>query len=260
MQEKLFIKNRKGQRLAIVVEKNLNPRGLVFVMHGFSWFKEQPEVRMFAEVFKQNGFTVITFDTTNTFGESEGRIEDLTLTGYYEDLEDVISWSASQGWYEEPFWLAGHSLGAMSVALYAEKYPKRVKGLAPISTVVSGKLDFETHKRSEAEELKEWEETGWLEQRSRSRPDVVRRIPWSHMEDKLQYDLLPHADKLIMPVLMIVGEKDERTPPEHQKIFFDKLSGKKEFHIINNAPHALRELVYVDEIKKIFDKWIKSNL
>src|SRR3972149_12202676 len=96
MQEKLFIKNRKGQKIAVLIEKPENPKGLAFVMHGLGGFKEQPHIPTFAEVFLENNYTVVRFDTTNSIGESEGKMEDVTITSFSEDLEDVISWAKSQ--------------------------------------------------------------------------------------------------------------------------------------------------------------------
>ncbi len=61
-----------------------------------------------------------------------------------------------------------------------------------------------------------------------------------------------------MPVLLIVGEYDESTPPEHQKILFDALLGPKEMHIIKDAPHTFREPKHLEEIRQLFDKWIKK--
>ncbi|OGI61250.1 hypothetical protein A2814_00590 [Candidatus Nomurabacteria bacterium RIFCSPHIGHO2_01_FULL_38_19] len=78
------------------------------------------------------------------------------------------------------------------------------------------------------------------------------------MEDRMKYDLLPEVDKLTMPVLLIVDDQDTSTPPEHQKILFDKLSSKKEIHIIKNAPHTFRETEHLEEIKAIFNSWIKK--
>lgn len=259
--EKLFIENRKGQRMAVLIEKPENPKGLAFVMHGLGGFKEQSHIQTFAEAFLDNSYTVVRFDTTNTFGESEGDYEDATTTNYYEDLEDIIEWAKSQEWYQEPFCLAGHSLGSICIALYAEKYPERVKALAPISTVVSGKLRTESpaHKRY----AEEWERIGWREQPSESIPGTVKRLKWSHIEDGLKYDLLPDAHKLTMPVLLIVGERDDGTPPEHQRLLYEKLPGKKEIHIIKDVDHNFRsggELnePVLKEIKDFFDKWIKS--
>jgi pimeloyl-ACP methyl ester carboxylesterase len=251
------IANRKGQRITVMIEKAELQNGLAFVMHGLGGFKEQPHLQAMTEAFKQNGYTVVRFDTTNTLGESGGNYEDATVTNYYEDLEDVIKWASVQEWYQDPFLLAGHSLGGMCIALFAENYPKKVKGIAPISTVVSGRLSVEAHKRYEPKEFSEWEKTGWLEQKSRSKPGVMKRLKWSHIADRLKYDLLPGANKLTMPVLLIVGEDDTSTLPEHQRVLYDVLSGRKELYIINGAPHTFCNPEHLAEIKQIFDNWIK---
>lgn len=249
---KLFIKNRKGENLAVIVEEAPSQKGLTFVMHGLGGFKEQSHIETFANAFKEKGYTAVRFDTTNTFGESEGNYEKATTTNYYEDLEDVIEWAKEQKWYQEPFTLAGHSLGGICTALYAEKYPEKVKALAPISTVVSGALS------AELEETEKWKKEGWRISESKSKPGVTKKLPWSHMEDRLKHDLLPNAGKLTMSVLMIVGELDDVTPARHQKILFDKLPGKKEFHIIKGAEHSFREKEHLEEIKEIFLKWIEG--
>lgn len=256
MEEKFFIKNRRSQKIAVKVEKPQNPKGLVFVMHGLGGFKEQPHIRTYAEAFLDNGYTAVRFDTTNTFGESDGNYEDATTTNYYEDLEDVIEWSKSQPWYQEPFCLAGHSLGGICTALYAEKYSEKVKALAPTSTVVSGKLSTETSAHRDS--VKEWERTGWRAEQSDSKPGIVKRLKWSHMEDCLKYDLLPNVGKLTMPVLLIVGEYDGSTPPEHQQLLYEKLPDRKELHIIKGARHTFREEAHLKEIRQIFDNWIKN--
>jgi len=250
--QKEFIKNRKNQKIAVIIEKTENQKGLAFVMHGLGGFKEQLHIQAIAEAFKENGYTVVRFDTTNTLGESDGEFEKATVGNYYEDLEDVIKWASTKSWYEEPFCLAGHSLGGMCIVLFAENYPKKIKGLAPISTVVSGKLSLEVN----SEEHKKWERTGWLIEESKSKPGVIKKLPWSHMIDRLRYDLLPGVDKLTMSVLLIVGEKDDTTPSEHQKILYNALTGSKELHIIKDAPHTFREQKHLEEIKWIFNQWI----
>src|SRR3989344_5417332 len=91
--EKIEIKNRKGQKIVVLLEETKKPKGLAFVMHGLSGFKEQPHIATFAQAFKDRGFIVVRFDTTNTYGESGGKYEDATTTNYYEDLEDIIEWA-----------------------------------------------------------------------------------------------------------------------------------------------------------------------
>jgi pimeloyl-ACP methyl ester carboxylesterase len=143
----------------------------------------------------------------------------------------------------------------MCVALYAENYPEKVLGLAPISAVVSGKLSLETHTK---EKLLAWRTTGYEEVPSASKPGIMKRLKWSHMIDRLKYDLLGKAKRLNMQVLMIVGDKDQSTPLKHQRILYDKISGKKELHEIRGASHTFRERKHVNELKTIFLGWIKS--
>lgn len=258
MEQKLFIKNRKGQRVSVLIERADAQRGLAFVMHGLGGFKEQPHIAAIADAFKEKGFTVVRFDTTNALGESDGSIEHATVTSYHEDLEDLLQWAESQEWYQRPFVLAGHSLGGISTALYAEQYPEDVLALAPISTVVAGALTVENEREHDPERFAEWERTGWKKDESRSKPGVMKRLPWSHVEDRLKYDLLPEAHKLTMPVLLITGEKDESTPPEHIKILFDALPGPKEFHVIKDAPHTFRDEGHLAELKSLISKWMDT--
>ncbi|MAG78408.1 hypothetical protein CL616_03525 [archaeon] len=254
----LKIKNRKNEEIVILVEQANNPKGLVFIMHGLGGFKEQTQIITFANAFKENNFTVVKFDTTNTFGESGGSYEEATTTNYFEDLEDIIQWSKNQNWYQEPFCLVGHSLGGMSITLFAEKYPEKVKALAPISTVISGKLHTESIPK---EKLEEYNNTGWKIGKSASKPGLIKKLKWKPFhEDLKKYDLLKDAHKLTMPILFIVGEKDNGTPLKHQKLLYDKVVGEKEIHIIKDAPHTFTKQEHLNEIKEIFKKWISKLL
>lgn len=250
------IKNRKGQKIVVLIEGKENKNGLAFVMHGLGGFKEQPHIKAMAEAFLKNGYRVVRFDTTNAFGESDGNYENATTTNYYEDLEDVIGWAEGQQWYKKPFVLAGHSLGGICTALFAENFPEKIEALALISAVISGKLIAETEYFKGIEV--EWKKTGWLEEKSISRPGTIKRLRWSHVEDRMKYDLLPNVKKLSMPVLLVVGEKDRTTPLEHQEILFEILPGKKELRIVKGAAHTFRKEKHVAELRDIFNEWIRK--
>jgi pimeloyl-ACP methyl ester carboxylesterase len=249
--EKITIKNRKNQNIVVLLEKQENQKGLAFVMHGLSGRKEELHIATFAKAFHDNGYTVVRFDTTNTFGESDGSYADATITNYFEDLEDVIDWSNKNSWYEEPFCLAGHSLGGISTAYFAEKYPEKVRALAPISTVISGKLSITNPKYKDIEEMKK---RGWIQEKNGV------KLKYQHLEDRFNYDLIKDADKLTMPVLLITGELDYGTPPEHQKMLFDVIPGEKEIHTIKGAPHTFKNGEHLREIGSIFNNWIKNKV
>ena len=254
---KQFIRNRHGQRVCVVQEGSVTPGALAFVMHGLSGDKTELHIRAMAEAFLESGYTVVTFDTTNTFGESDGQFEDATLTGYYQDLEDVVSWASRQEWYVEPFVLAGHSVGGICIGLFAQRFPHRVKGLAPISTVVSGDLTLKTPLGDPRERyLDEWRRDGYLITGERN--GVPERLKWACMEDRLQYSLIPDADKLVMPVLMSVGSEDDISPVAHQQILFDLLPEPKEFHLIGGATHIFEKSSQREELKAITKTWITT--
>lgn len=224
------IKNRHNKRVVILVDKAENQIGLAFVMHGLGGFKEEEHIAVFAKAFLENNITAVRFDATHSKGESDGKLEDATLINYYEDLVDVIAWAEEQDFYTEPFYMAGHSLGGISTAFYAQKNPSKVKALAPISTVVSAKLFLKAN------------------------PLQINPI----YKSLLKYDLRRIAKKLTMPVLMLAGENDNATPTKHQKLFFERLPGKRQMHIIKNAGHTFKEKTHLDEAKEIFCKWVQS--
>lgn len=252
---KIFIKNRNGKKIALIVEIPEKPRGLAFIMHGLGGYKEEKHIAVYAEAFKENDFIAVRFDACNTYGESEGSYEDANITNYYSDLEDVIKWAEKQPWYQAPFCLAGHSLGGISITLYAENHPEKVKALAPTSTVISGKLNLE---REPKQLVGKWNKTGWKISPSKSKPGIMKKLRWHQfVEDSMKYDILPKTSNLAMPVLLLVGDKDKGTPLRDQKTLYNKLKNA-ELHIIKDAPHTFIEPKHLSEIKSIFTSWIKK--
>ncbi|MFH1822408.1 MAG: alpha/beta fold hydrolase [Patescibacteria group bacterium] len=253
--EKITIKNRKGLKIVILVEKPKNPKGLAFVLHGLGGFKEQAHIKTFASAFLELGYTVVRYDSTNSIGESGGKMENATLTNYYRDFLDVLKWAKKKSWYCEPFCLSGHSFGGGVILNFTEKYPKQVKALAPISTFISSKLSFKKYTKKD---LLEWKRRGYRLEPSKSKPGLMKKYSWNLMVDINKYDLLEKANKLIMPVLLIIGDKDAGIRVEYIRKLFNKLPRRKEFYIIKNAPHTFKEKEHLSEIKKIMKKWIKK--
>jgi len=255
--EKLFIKNRDNKKIAVLAEVPKDPQGLVFIMHGLDSNKNFPLTEQIASSFRKNNYIIIRFDFRNTNGESEGFLENATITNYYQDLEDVINWTQQQSWYQEPFYLVGHSLGGLCATLYTQNNFQKIKALAPISVVVSGELLFKAW--GEAYDVNVWRKNGNIEWESSAMPGLINKVKFqSFFDDSLKYDLIPRINKLNLPILMIAGDQDETTPIKHQKILFNKLPDKKEFHIIKGATHTFRGELYLQQVGEIFDKWIKT--
>ncbi len=252
MEKKIFIKNKSGEKISVLVETpKKESKGLAFILHGLGGYKEQKHIKTYAKSFLKQNITAVRFDARNSFGESDGNYAKGTITNFCEDLETIINWSKKQSWYQEPFWLAGHSSGSIAIALYAQNNLEKVKALAPTSTAISAKLSLQTPKYKNWEEM---QKRGWIQEKRGIKLDA------SHMIDRMKYDLLDNTSKLTMPVLLMTGDMDVGTPPQHQKLLYDKLPGEKELHIIKNAPHTFKKPYHLFKIKKIFTRWIKRHL
>lgn len=242
--------------MAVVVDEAENQKGLVFLMHGFIGFKEHPLLLETAKIFKEKGFTTVSFDATHAFGESEGKMEQGTMTGYLEDLEDVIEWSKDQRWYDKKFFMVGHSLGGYCVSLYATK-DRNVRGLILFSPLVSGELYLATDDIRSI--MNEWIMKGMREWVSGSSGGLVKRSGYAFVKDSLKHDLLKVAREIRCPVLMITGDEDEVIPMNDQKMLFEKIKSKKEMHIIEGGNHNLTRKEKSKELINIVKNWIENN-
>lgn len=260
--EKISIKNRRGLKLVIQVDTPDDPKDLVFIAHGQGGFKEQVHVQAFAEAFLENNYRVVRFDATHALGESEGEMIDVTFDSYVEDLEDVINWARTQEWFQRPFALCGQSMGAQSTGWYAEHHPQEIKLVAPIAPTVNHELWVST---IDPRYLKEWQEQGYKDEASRSKPGIVKQVGWGVVESIKKFDLLPGASNLTMPVFFMAGEFDKPCPIKNQQILFDLIpSMHKTFVKIAGAEHSFlnndtREYGQeVQEAKQALGSWLKD--
>lgn len=258
------IQNQLGLKIAIQVDDVTEAKGLVFIMHGFKGFKEQRHIRLFAEAFVENGFRVVSFDATNSLGESDGRVEDATYSNYASDLETVIEWARHQEWFMQPFALCGHSMGAQTVSWFAEHHPREVSLLAPMAPPVN--YDLHVHNELNAERAHELKEQGYKVEKSFSKPGVDVKVSWSTTESMKEFDILPFAHKLTMPILDIVGELDQPCPVSSQNEFFAAIASQdKTLVVMHGLDHNYRNTktgeydATFPNIKITIGQWLKKH-
>ncbi len=255
---KTFITNRHGLKICVLVEIPKDPKGMAIIVHGFTHNKDLDQTRVLAHTALQNDLIAIRFDTTHSSGESDGKVEMATITSNYEDLEDVVAWTAKQDWYREPFTLVGHSLGGIAILDYTAAHPQKVKALAPLATVVSGELSMKAYIAFQPEEMKKWQETGFTDIPNKYDPGKFFHVPWSHMTSRYDHDALKYASKITAPVFLFVGTDDQFCPPADQKTLHDALGSiDKELHIMEGIPHTCREPEHLQTLQKLFDAWLK---
>ncbi len=248
--------NRHGLRIVTQVDIPSDPRGLMFLVHGWKSSMNGASMRPVAEAAHDNNLTTVRFDCTHSTGESDGEIPKSTITTFVQDLEDVVNWARGQGWFQTPYIVAGGSLGGITVLEHARAYGPEVKALIPIVTVVSGALSRDALEARSPGAYSAWQHDGSMVVDS-ARGDQT--IPWSHAEDRLKYDAMTYADQLTMPVFMCGAEHDTSCPVAHQRLLFNALgSTNKEMHVIPGCPHRIAEPQHAEFLRTRLSAWLRT--
>lgn len=236
---KQFITNADGEKICVVVEgpENKKNKKLVFLQHGWSGYKEQTAIRVSAQAFLAAGYVVVSFDSRNSFGESDGLLENTRLTGFIEDLSTVIEWSRSQDFYAEPFALCGHSLGGGSILHYAEENPSRVSLLVPVSAMVGGKYFERSRLLNFAEAYERWRLAGVLYRERKDNPRINGYISFATVDDMLKYDMVAAAGKIACPVLLVTGDGDLSSTLYNNEQLLSKIETDKTLKVIAGCAH-----------------------
>ncbi|MDR1027235.1 MAG: NUDIX domain-containing protein [Rickettsiales bacterium] len=255
-QETIFVKNRNGFNISLRFTRPETQTGLAFILHGFSGDKDQREMRALEEEFSKRGYMVANIDATNSLNASEWTPAGASFTGHYNDLEYVIEWARGQAWFQSPFALAGHSMGAAAVLLYAENHPDNANLLIPISFPwLTGASKIAQD--DDPEKYADWKAAGYWDKVSASRGRTLR-VPYNFIEDLQNHDFGAKAARITAPTFLIIGELEKPQRITDNKKLFDMLRVKKEFIILPNTPHAVaktaeNEKAYRNALAHILD-------
>lgn len=187
------------------------------------------------ERFVSRGFDVIAYDS-RAHGESQG---DACTYGFFEkeDLRHVLA-AVDAG----PIVLFGTSLGAAVALQEAARNPR-------VSAVV-GAETFSDLKTVATERAPFF-----------FTPDAIRRA-FALAEQQARFSVaavspLASAASIRLPVLLIHGDTDHDTPPDHSRRVFAELKGPKRLILVPNAGHnqSLRE-----EIWREIEQWIEEMI
>lgn len=234
-QKNIFIKNRQGIELSLRLTFPPNATRLVFLQHGFSGNKNEPHILITEEELANNRYIVVNIDASNSLNDSGASIIGPTFTSHYQDLADVILWAKEQSWYQQPFTLAGHSMGAASCLYYAENFPEQVSLLLLLSFPwLSGQSKIA---QENPEKLHHWQTEGYWDKVSKHSGKILH-VPYHYIEDLLGYDFGLQAANITAKTIMVIGDRENTIRLEDNHRLYESLTCDKEFILLPQTPHC----------------------
>lgn len=229
---KIQVTNNHGLKLATEIDMPSTKGNfpVVFILHGFTGYKEENNLVDIAQRLKKIGIASVRF-TTSGFGDSGGNLkQDYRFSNYISDLDSIYQYILGQSFIDPlKVGVCGHSMGGKLSILFSAKHPE-IKALC----FISAPLFFLSTEYGTLKE--EWKTIGYFEKIS-SRDQKVIRIPYAYLDDVDKYDVLEAARKVLIPTLAIAGATDKTVFWQDTKRISDEIKGKHNFILLDNVDH-----------------------
>lgn len=230
----VFISNDKGLKLDTEIYRpNASGRlPVVILFHGFTGYKDGPELVDIAKRLAEAGIVSIRF-TASGFGGSEGTLEnDYRFSNHYKDAEAVYEYIFQLPYVDSSrIGVYGHSMGGKLAVLFTSHQTIKAFCIASAPVSFYGTL-YEAL-------MSEWKRKGFFEKVS-GRDGKTIRVPYAYVSDseRLEFDVLSAAKKITSPHALIIGGKeDTEVPWQETRRIYDALGCSKEWMLLPNIPH-----------------------
>ena len=225
----------EGQKIAGVLHlpDKKNPP-CVIASHGLLSSKESEKYVALGERLSQEGIAMLRFDFRG-IGESEGRIEDDTVSRRIMDLGSAIDFIRSRRDLGNRIGLLGSSLGGY-VSLIRASLDKGIRAVVIWATPFHLD-DLKSNKGAEGHPLPEG----------------------AFFEDLPKHRLLPLLPK-VMNCIVIHGERDELVPVGQAWEIFNSLGAPKEIRILEGADHRLTDPAHRSRAMELSTTWFRRYL
>ena len=219
-----WIYNADNEKLYVKVDGLYNTpnQKLAFIEHGLASNLNHQAVEAAKKAFLNNGYTVVTFDARYSLGNSGNNVKLVTLNSFVQDLKTVIAWTKLQPFYNEPFALAGHSLGGASVIAYSAENPSKVNILIPITPVISGDLWEKSCMKNLPDFCPAWKKNGTYEYTD-PKNHKTAIIPYTIVTDTKKYDANKLSPNISADTLFIAAENDIIINPKDLETLSDNM-------------------------------------
>jgi len=190
----------------------------------------------------ERGFVVLRYDKRGV-GQSGGRVENVTLQEYADDVVAAVKWLEKRKDVDKRrISVAGHSEGA-AVAMLAAARDKKISALTLMAAMGTRGVDLILEQQQYSLELLKTPETERASKVEMQRkildaamsgkgldelpPDIRIRVDSAWYRSLLLFDPSEAMPRIKQPVLVIHGELDRQTPPHHAKLLIELGNARK---------------------------------
>ena len=224
----------EGQKISGVLHlPDVWSRACVIASHGLLSSKNSEKYIALGERLSREGFAMLRFDFRG-IGESEGRIEDDTVSRRVVDLSSAINFVKSRNSLGNRIGLVGSSLGGY-ISLIKASMDKEIRAIVIWATPFHLD-DLKSNKGAEGYSLP----------------------AEAFFKDLPKHRLLPLLSK-VSNCMVIHGENDELVPVGQAWEIFHSLGGPKEIHIIEGADHRLTDPGHRQRAMDLSVEWFNTN-
>jgi pimeloyl-ACP methyl ester carboxylesterase len=235
--EEITFNNREITLRGWILRTQKRSKGLIVFLHGIA--DNRQSGLGVARRFVRRGYDVLLYDG-RAHGASGGQC---CTYGFHEKHDLSRALDALGVARESTVILLGHSLGA-AVALQAAANEQRISHVIAVSAF----SDLETIVRDRAP---------WFA----TQKDVTAALRLaSRRGDFILEEVSPQraASRIRVPVLLVHGECDRETTPDHSRRIFDALTGSKELRIVRNADHD--HILSIEGAWSVIEDWWRRNV
>ncbi len=238
--------SRRGNVLVGDLHRPRHANGTILVLcHGMESTRRGNKQRAIVERFGPAGYTILRFDFSYV-GDSEGRFEDLTISGEVDDVLGALDFLDDFGAARRI--LIGSSLGGAVALLAAAAEPDRVSAVATIAAV--GDTAIFT-RDLDAAEIESWRRRG-------SRPWRDGSINVSFLDDVERLDILAAVTRIRRPLLVMHGRCDNVVPPEHARAIAAAAAGPVRLEMFDGVGHRFEEPGALDSLLEVLEAWLRE--
>jgi pimeloyl-ACP methyl ester carboxylesterase len=231
MKRKVFFPNSRNNKLCGILS-DPSARGLVpiaVLCHGFSTSKEGRTYVKLEEILNRRHAATFRFDFFG-HGESEGKLEDITVSEAVDDVLSAILYVRESGYSR--IGLMGSSFGGLASLVAAGRSGDlHVLALkSPVSDYIGLRAALDDGRKDA-----DWKKNGYIDFKGAEGQSL--RLNFSFYEDAEKYGGGSYAPRIKVPVLIVHGDQDKTVPLEQSEKAASLIPGCR-LEVIEGADHT----------------------